>query len=336
MRGANAAHSPTLTSIEVSKMSQIFDALQKADSEDAGTDSSKASEATALLQRAERRAVAAWEIATLPDQRDAAAPKALAQVEDLETEEKRDGFPETQRLSVSPVPQGRLVCLTDSDGPAAEAFRLLGVRLRHLRRDKPLKSVLITSSIPQEGKSMIAVNLACTLALKAEQKVLLVEGDLRRPALSKTFGMGDNPGLSECLEDDRALAASLYYLEGPNLWMLPAGRASSNALDLLQSGRLPALMAQLNAWFDWIIIDAPPVLPLADTSVWTRMAEGVLLVTRQGVTKKRQLMRCIEAIERKKLIGALLNCSRHADHDDYDYYYRSSPGGLKPGAEPTH
>jgi Mrp family chromosome partitioning ATPase len=88
-------------------------------------------------------------------------------------------------------------------------------------------------------------------------------------------------------------------------------------------------MQQLSAWFDWIVIDAPPVLPLADTSVWSRMAEGILLVTRLGVTRKQPLLRGIEALESKKVIGALLNCSRHADHDEYDYYYRSAPSVPK-------
>jgi capsular exopolysaccharide synthesis family protein len=306
-------------------MSQIFDALQKSENEDAKTDPSNASEATELLQRAERRAVGRWESATLPNQSEVSASTVVAGSSELPAEEEHDLLSGVPRVKVSPTPQNRLVCLTDSDGPAAEAFRLLGVRLRHLRRDKALKTVLITSTIPQEGKSMVAVNLACTLALKPEHKVLLIEGDLRRPSLSQMFGMEANAGLSECLQSNRAVGKSLYYLEGLNLWILPAGGASSNALDLLQSGRLPALIQQLSAWFDWMIIDAPPVLPLADTSVWSRMADGILLVTRQGVTKKQQLLRGIEALESKKLVGALLNWSRHADHDEYDYYYRSTP-----------
>jgi Mrp family chromosome partitioning ATPase len=119
------------------------------------------------------------------------------------------------------------------------------------------------------------------------------------------------------------LITSIYHLEGPNLWLLPAGIAPSNPLELLQSGRLPALMDQLAAWFDWIIIDSPPILPLADASVWTRLADGVLLVTRQGVTEKRQLLKGLEAIDVKKLIGALLNCSRNAAHSDYYYSKRT-------------
>jgi capsular exopolysaccharide synthesis family protein len=316
-------------------MSQIFDALQKAEGGDAGTDSPTPPEATELLQRAERKAAARWEAKATPDRGVASAPEESVGVPPRAAEAALDGFEKIQRLQVSLAPQSRLVCLTEGDSPASEAFRLLGVRLRQMRRDNPMKRVLITSTSPQEGKSMVAANLACTLALKAELKVLLVEGDLRRPSLTQMFAMEGKPGLCECLESDRPVAKSLYYLEGPNLWMLPAGSASSNALDLLQAGRLPALMDQLGAWFDWIIIDAPPVLPLADTSVWTRIAEGILLVTRPGVTRKQQLLKGVEALDVKKLLGALVNCSRLVDHDDYNYYYRGSPNVLKTNYAPA-
>jgi Mrp family chromosome partitioning ATPase len=93
-------------------------------------------------------------------------------------------------------------------------------------------------------------------------------------------------------------------------------------------------MDQLTDWFDWIIIDSPPVLPLADTSVWTRLADGILLVTRQGTTEKQQLQRGLEALEPKKLIGALLNCSRNTAHSDYYYHYRS-PIASKPNGGST-
>ena len=167
---------------------------------------------------------------------------------------------------------------------------------------------------------MVAANLACTLALRTQQRTLVLEGDLRRPSLSQMFGLGRNPGISEWLEGDRSLTTSIYHLEGPNIWILPAGSAPSNALELLQSGRLSSLMDQLTVLFDWIIIDSPPVLPLADTSVWMRLADGILLATRQGTTEKRQLQRGLEAVESKKLIGALVNSSKHAAASDYYYY----------------
>jgi capsular exopolysaccharide synthesis family protein len=244
-----------------------------------------------------------------------------------------DQLSQFQSLRVLATPQSRLVCLTDEASLAAEKFRFLGVRLRQLRQGRPLKKVLITSAIPQEGKSMVAANLACTLARRKPRRTLLVEGDLRRPSLSQIFGLGRIPGICEWLQAEPSPMTSLYYLEGPGFWILPAGSTTNNPLELLQSGRLPELMDQLSTWFDWIIIDAPPVLPLADTSVWTRWADGILLVTRQGTTERRQLQRALEALESKKLIGALLNCSTNTAHSDYYYHYGPPSASPKDGGQ---
>jgi len=92
----------------------------------------------------------------------------------------------------------------------------------------------------------------------------------------------------------------------------------------MQGGRLSPLMEKLRAHFDWIVIDSPPILPLADTSVWTRLADGILLVSRQGLTDKEHLKRGLEAIDRSKLLGCLLNSSSHAVHNDYYQRYTSA------------
>src|SRR5271170_1111997 len=227
-------------------MSRIFDALKRSETERSGIDSSELSEAAEMLQRTERGATSRWTAALLSEQPDAmksadrdvpfgfpggspveTTPAASAVVELSQTEERLDPLGQFRSLQVSLAPQSRLVSLTESASPAAEAFRLLTVRLRHLRRDRVLKKVLITSTIPQEGKSMVAGNLACTLALKTQQKILLLEGDLRRPSLSKMFGLGKNPGLCEWLEGESSLEESIYHLEKPDIWILPAGGAPS-------------------------------------------------------------------------------------------------------------
>jgi len=136
------------------------------------------------------------------------------------------------------------------------------------------------------------------------------------------FGIQKTPGIYEWLREDASPLTSIYRLEDAGFWIFPAGKASSNPIELLQSQRLPALMDRLAAWFDWIIIDSPPVLPLADTSVWMRLADGVLLVTRQGTTEKQQLKKGLEAIEPNKLLGALVNGSMASAYSGY--YYRSS------------
>jgi Mrp family chromosome partitioning ATPase len=126
------------------------------------------------------------------------------------------------------------------------------------------------------------------------------------------------------MESDRALSESIYHLAEAGIWLLPAGTTSGDPLETIQSAKLPALLQQMTAWFDWIIIDCPPVLPLADTSAWARLADGILLVARRDVTEKKKLQRGLEALEPSKLIGALLNASDGAFERDYYYYHRSS------------
>jgi capsular exopolysaccharide synthesis family protein len=322
-------------------MSHIFDALQRSDAEDSGADLSLLVEPTELLRRAELRVAARRDAAAvieLPETvsaldrgaarkpeinpRTAMAGEASFRIEQPAAD-LSNPFDSFQSLSVSITPRDRLLSLTGESSAAAEAFRLLGVRLRNLRRERQLKKILITSTIPREGKSTVATNLASTLARMTKEKVLLLEGDIRRPSLSQLFDLGSKSGICECISGECGSTKAIYRLEEPEIWILPAGKAQGNPLDLLQSGKLPGLMEQVAGWFDWVIIDSPPVLPLADTSVWARMADGVLLVTRQGVTDKKQLQRGIEALDPKKLIGALLN-SCAASETEYYYYGKPS------------
>ena len=121
---------------------------------------------------------------------------------------------------------------------------------------------------------------------------------------------------------------SVYRLDPLGLWFLHAGSTPQNPLELMQSGKLSPIMEQLSSWFGWIVIDSPPVLPLADTSVWGRFADGILLVTRQGTTQKPQLQRGLEALEPAKLLGAIVNGSAAVAHNDY-YYQRYGPSALR-------
>jgi len=222
-----------------------------------------------------------------------------------------------------------LVLGRDGEGLVAEKFRYLGVRLRHIQQKHPFKRLLITSSVPEEGKSTIAANLACTLARRQQQKVLLLDGDLRRPTLERQFGLGKLPGLCELLEVGSSTGMNICQLDSLGCYILPAGDLPTDPLALLQSEKLPVLMDLLSSWFDWIVIDSPPVLPLGDTSVWMRLAEAILLVTRPGKTSKRQLQQCIEVIEQPKLLGALVNGSTEATSSRY-YYYHGGGQSIPP------
>jgi capsular exopolysaccharide synthesis family protein len=327
-------------------MSHIFDALQKSAGEDGEIELPSTLLPTQLLEATERRTAAARasaavleepslpiEIAALAGMRqslDAGFSRNLEIESAASTElpinqHAVDQFSQFQTLRVLVPPQSRVVCVTDKDSLAGEKFRFLGVRLRQLQQTRPLKKVLITSTIPQEGKSMVAANLACTLARRTQQKTLLLDGDLRRPSVARLFGLGKTPGLSEWLQGERSPMTSIYHLEDAGLWVLPAGNSPRNPLEAMQSGRLAGLMQQLTSWFDWVIIDSPPVLPLADTSVWARMADGVLLVARQGTSEREHLKRGLEAIESSKLLGAILNCSAKSAQSDYYYQLPAQP-----------
>jgi capsular exopolysaccharide synthesis family protein len=297
-------------------MSNIFDALQRAELENSGDKEYTLTLATELLQAAEeklRDSGTVVEEPTAPAGLDSFDPSLSSTTENL------DLFP---TIPVWIQEESRLVSLGKEGSLGAEKFRFLAVRLRQLRQNRPLKKVLITSTIPEEGKSTVAANLACTLARRKPQRTLLLEGDLRRPNIAAQFGLGKLPGLCEWLNGETS-NINIYRLENLGVWLLPAGSAPQNPLELMQSGKLSPLVEQLESWFDWIVIDSPPVLPLADTSLWSRQADGILLVTRRGITEKEQLRRGLETIDKSKLLGALINSSETAAHSDYYQRYTS-------------
>jgi capsular exopolysaccharide synthesis family protein len=308
-------------------MSHIFDALQRSEAESDASEAAPARSAayppaTELLEAAERkmqRRAATAVVNGSPG--NGTAPNGNGRHDQAAYSSEVDQFP---TLPISILPSSRLVSVGAEESLGAEKFRFLAVKLRQLRQSRTLKKILITSTIPQEGKSTVAANLACTLARRKQHKTLLLEGDLRRPAVAEKFGLGRLPGLCEWLSG-KTENINIYRLESLGLWILPAGSAPQNPLELMQSGKLPSLMEQLGTWFDWIVIDSPPVLPLADASIWSRLSDGILLVTRKGITEKQQLQRGIEAIERSKLLGALVNSSSNVAHSDYYQRYSSPP-----------
>ena len=227
-------------------------------------------------------------------------------------------------LHVKPAPSGRLVTVTEPQSLAAEKFRFLGVRLRQLQKTRTLKKILVTSTIPEDGKSMVSANLAAVLHRK--QRVLLIDGDLRRPVLAEQFGLGRLPGIAEWLQGARRELANIYQLDPLGIWLLPAGDPPANPLELMSSANLSELMKKLSELFDWIIVDSPPLLPLADATVWSRVTDGTLLVARVGKTEKAQLLRGLDVVKKSDLIGVVLNSSEHSDHD---YYQRYTPAVAK-------
>ncbi len=284
-------------------MSQIFDALHQSQGERSSHSSRQFANAKELLQTVEQNV-----------ERHGNGENEAGQ---LVPREHLQQFPATQ---ISLPANSKLVCFSQSDSLAAEKFRFLATRLRHLQQKRALKRIVITSSVPAEGKTMVAANLACALA-SGKQHVLLVEGDLRRPTLARQFGLEEAPGLSQLLQGEGDDFNNILHLESQGFCILPAGNLPTNPPELMEAGRLGAYMNSATAGFDWVVIDAPPMLPLADTTIWMRLADAILLVTRPGVTTKSQLQRTLEAIEQSKLLGAVLNASAEATASNYYYHY---------------
>ena len=310
-------------------MSRLFDALQRAGTEQSGVEyPDLVSMATEVFESEPGETARQPEA---PEAKQLEMPE-LVVAEPVSAKESIDETAsrselEFPSLNVSVAPNSRLVFFAEPDSLPTEKFRFLGVRLRQIQQNRRLKKVLVTSSIPEEGKSLVSANLAGVLA-RRKQRVLLIEGDLRRPVLSQQFGLGRLAGLGEWLQSDHQTISNIYRLADFNFWMMPAGNPPSNPLELMQSGKLSRLMENIATLFDWIIVDSPPLLPLADTTVWQRITEGTLLVARVGKTEKAQLQRALELVKKSDLLGIVLNSSDESHHKSYYHYY--SPYGTKP------
>ena len=216
----------------------------------------------------------------------------------------------------------RVVTLTESNNLGAEKFRLLRARLRNLRERQQLQKLVITSAVPNDGKTLVAMNLAVCLAKQTNEKILLLEGDLRKPTLGEHLGIKSLPGVGEWWASvDEPVSKFIYRFDDLQLWILPAGSAPENPVNILQSSRFLELCKQLSTCFDWIIIDAPPLLPMADVSFWSRQADGLLLVVREGCTPKAILQKGLDTLDNPKVIGVVLNEAREVESSYYSHYY---------------
>ena len=223
------------------------------------------------------------------------------------------------------TPEMLLVAVTDPRSLGAEKFRALVARLENQRKERELKSLQITSAVVNEGKTLVAGNLAVTLARHTGSRVLLVEGDLHRPALASLFGLGQPEGIGQwwsAREEKDRILHYVYRLDEIPLWFLGAGATSDHPSQILQSARFAEAFVRLANWFDWIVVDSTPMLPMVDANLWSRMVDGTLVVVREGVTPIRALKRGFESLDNPKLVGMVLNEASELDRTNYaDQYY---------------
>lgn len=231
--------------------------------------------------------------------------------------------PPSRHVTAEPPPGRRIVGHWESGEPAVEGLRFVKNRLYQMRAAKPLKTVLVASANPGEGKTVVALNLAASLARRCG-RVLFVDGDMRRPDAGRIFGGRARPGLSGILQERHKLKDILLYVDVLKVYYLTAGLKSGDAMELLQGPGIQQLVEQVKP-FEWVVIDSPPLGSFADAKCLLPVADAVLLVTRTGVTRRDDLVSAISAVGAVPLAGIVLNGKNDARRDAYyhGYYGRS-------------
>jgi protein-tyrosine kinase len=191
----------------------------------------------------------------------------------------------------------------------SEEFRTLRTRLEQLRSTRVLRMLLVTSPSPGEGRSFTAANLALAEAQLADNPTLLCDFDLRNPILHSVFGVGRSPGISDYLLGKAALHEALRRIGNSNLFVLPAGEAVINPLELLHLKEVQRMMDRLRNTFRCILLDSPPVLVASDANLLAALADGTLLVTRIGATSADSMSQAIEFLGSDNILGIVANGS---------------------------
>jgi receptor protein-tyrosine kinase len=203
-----------------------------------------------------------------------------------------------------------------------EEFRTLRTRLNHMKGLQPIHSVVVTSPSPAEGKSLTAANLALAQAHLAGNTILLADFDFRRPIIHSLFGIDRSPGITDYLLGKAPLHQIIKKVAGTNLYLLPAGEAVINPLELLNLREVKLLLDRLPSLFNWIILDSPPLLFAADASLLSTMCHGTLLVVRIGHTTIDSVTRAMQSLCNNNVLGIVVNGARRGElYSKYTYYH---------------
>lgn len=219
---------------------------------------------------------------------------------------------------------GNLITLVNPSSLVSEQFKTLRTNIQFTMVDQKLKTLVITSAAPNAGKSTISANLAVTFAMQG-LKVLLVECDLRRPSVHKSFHVSNIKGLTNLLTDTEArIEDNLVASEQENLSLLLSGPLPPNPAELLGSNRMSQLQAELENHFDLIIFDTPPLLGFTDGQIMAGRSDGTIFVIRHGVALKENMLKANEILKRvnANVLGAVYNFAPQSTQDMsyYDYY----------------
>jgi len=215
-----------------------------------------------------------------------------------------------------------LIDVTRPHEAPMEEFRMLRTRLNHMKSLQPIHSVVVTSASPAEGKSLTAANLALAQAHLAGNMTLLADFDFRRPIVHTLFGIDRTPGITDYLLGKVPLHQALRRVAGTNLYLMPAGEAVINPLELLNLREVKQLVDRLPSLFNWMILDSPPLLFAADASLLSTLCHGTLLVVRIGHTTIDSVTRAMQSLCNNNVLGIVVNGARRGElYSKYTYYH---------------
>jgi len=223
-------------------------------------------------------------------------------------------------------PLSRIVYYTDPRGLAADRFRYLRMRIREISNATKLKTLLVTSALSLDGKSTVSLNLATALAERGENDVLLLEADLYHPTLSQRLGLASGPGLAECITSGLPPFSAMRRLTPLGCYFLSAGHQLADPNELLHGDEFTKIMRALTPYFKWIVVDSPPIVPIADALALARHADASLLVVRAGQTPSEAVAAAVTSLGPKHVLGIVLNGVEGLGrlYSKYNKYYGSA------------
>jgi protein-tyrosine kinase len=204
----------------------------------------------------------------------------------------------------------------------AEQFRTLRSRLYQIRATQPLRTLLITSSLPGEGKTFVTSNLGQAIVRQPDRRVLIIDADLRCPRLHVPLGAPNAPGLTDYLRGEADEVSVIQHGQEGNLCFIAGGTQVKDPSELLSNGMLKKLLDRVTPVFDWVILDSPPCLPVADATMLADFCDGILLVVRAGKTPSEVAQKAGQELQGKNVVGVVLNAVEES-HLYGAYYYQS-------------
>jgi capsular exopolysaccharide synthesis family protein len=282
-------------------------------SEEPESPSSQAEAEPALIAEDDPIAEIALDEAPLRHERPAALPPAPESLGTFATGNR--GL-----VSFSSKWRERLATSPDADAVLVEQFRRIAATLHSSQAATGIRVLMVTSASPEDGKTLSALNLALVLSESYGRRVLLIDADLRRPSLGRAAELTEVPGLSDALKSKIEQKLTVLPVT-PMLTLLPAGRPNPDPMGVLTSPRMRTILEEAAARFDWVILDAPPMGPMADANLLAEMSDAAVFVIRAGKTKYASVKKAIDTLGRERLLGVILNGLERMPKESYAYGY---------------